>query len=60
MAITSAVQKGSMVYTYNGNRQLFCKQGELHGYTATTLSVVRNKTVYTYDEKGRQISSKAL
>lgn len=58
MEITSAIQKGAMVYAYNGNRQLFVKQGTLHGYTATSLSVVRSNTVYTFDEKGRQISTK--
>lgn len=58
MAITTAVQKGSMVYVYDGNRQLFCKPGELHGYTANSLSVKKNGFIFTFDEKGRQISSK--
>lgn len=30
MAITTAIQKGSSVYVYDGNRQLFVKPGTLH------------------------------
>ena len=60
MAITSAVQKGTTVYVYNGNRQLFSKQGTLQGYTSTSVSVIHNKVIYTYNEQGRQISSKPM
>ena len=32
--IVTAIQKGNMVYVYgNGNKLLFTKSGELHGYT---------------------------
>lgn len=50
MAITTAIQKGSSVYVYDGNRQLFVKLGTLHGYTATTVSVknTNGKVLYTY------------
>lgn len=58
MPITSAVQKGSIVYAYNGNRQLFNKVGILMGYTGNSLSVQRSSVIYTYDEKGRQVSSR--
>lgn len=59
MAITTAIQKGSSVYVYDGNRQLFVKLGTLHGYTATTVSVkhTNGKVLYTYNEKGSQIST---
>lgn len=57
MAITTAVQKGKLVYVYGDkNRQLFVKSGELAGYTGGTVSVKQGNLIYTYDEKGRQVS----
>ncbi len=58
MLITSAIQKGKMVYVYNGNRQLFVKEGTLQGYTATTVSIIRNACIYTFNEKGSQLTCK--
>jgi hypothetical protein len=57
MAITTAVQKGNLVYVYGEkNRQLFTKSGQLTGYTGGSVSVKQGNMIYTYDEKGRQVS----
>lgn len=59
MAITHAVQKGNFVYVYDGNKQLFTKSGQLMGYTSGSVSTKNGSNgsfIYTYDEKGRQIS----
>ena len=55
--ITTAVQKGSYVYAYSGTRQLFSVYGELHGFTATTVSVRKGDYIYVYNERGSQVSS---
>ncbi len=56
--ITVAVQKGSYVYVYGeGNKHLFSREGTLYGFTSTTVSVRRGNTIFTYDNKGCQISS---
>ena len=55
--ITTAIQKGSSVYVYSGTRLLFTKYGELHGFTATSVSVRKGNYIYVYNEKGFQISS---
>lgn len=64
MAITLAVVKGSFVYVYDGNKQLYTlaisKNDELVGYTSSTVSVKRGSFIHTYDEKGRQISSRPV
>lgn len=58
MMITTAIQKGSIVYVYgDGNRQLFNKTGELHGYTSSTVSIRKGNVVYTYNERGSQVGS---
>lgn len=60
MAITLAVEKGSNVYVYDGNKKLYTlaisKNDELVGYTGSTVNVKRGSSVYTYDEKGNQKS----
>ena len=54
--ISTAIQRGSYVYVYDeDNRTLFSVNGELYGFTSTTVSVQRGS--YVYDERGRQISS---
>lgn len=56
--IVTAVQKGNMVYVYGvGNRILFSKYGELHGYTSSSVSVKKGNMIYTYNERGSTISS---
>lgn len=61
MAISVAVQKGKTVYVYNErNSQLYSKSGELVGYTGSTVNVKRGSFIHTYDEKGRQISSRPV
>lgn len=58
MAIGVAVQRGSTVYVYDkNNRVLFTKNGELHGYTSSTVTVKKGGTLYTYNEKGSVIST---
>ncbi len=63
MAIGSAVQRGSLVYVYDGRGHQLAMlqagngaQDGLKGYTGETVSVRRGAYVYTYDEKGRQLS----
>ena len=59
--IETAVQRGNNVYAYGkGNRQLFVKSGELHGYTSTTVNIRRGKYIYVYDERGMQKSVKSV
>jgi hypothetical protein len=64
MAIGSAVEMGSLVYVYDENRrELFTKPkgiqpGDgLKGYTSTRVSIKNGFLIYTYDDKGRQVSS---
>ncbi len=59
--ITVAVQKGNSVYVYGENNQLmFMKLGELYGFTSTTVSVKIGIAVYTYNDRGMQISTKTI
>ena len=55
MAIGTATQRGSTVYVYDEQGHLkFTQNGELHGYTSTTVSIRRNgNTTYVYDDNGR-------
>ena len=55
--VTTAIQRGNFIYVYDGTRQLFSQQGELSGYTSTSVSVKRGTYIYVYNEKGQQISS---
>lgn len=58
MSISTAVQRGASVLAYDeNNRQILARNGELHGFTSSTVSVKRGSTIYTYDEKGRQVSA---
>ncbi|MGH2326939.1 hypothetical protein ACRCD5_01135 [Campylobacter taeniopygiae] len=61
MAITLATIKGSLLYVYDGNKQLYSrpfnpKTDALIGFTSSTVSIKRDRVIYTYDEKGHQIS----
>lgn len=60
MAITLAVKKGSFIYVYDGNKQLYVKgasgNDELIGFTSNTVSIKKGNFIYTYDEKGKQIA----
>lgn len=64
MAITLAVEKGSNVYVYDGNKKLYTlaisKNDELVSYTGSSVNVKRGSFIHTYDEKGRQISSRPV
>ena len=63
MAIGSAVQRGSLVYVYDGKGRLTSllagkePKDVLQGYTSSTVSVHRGSLIYTYDERGRRLSS---
>lgn len=59
--ISTAIQRGSYVYVYDeDNHTLFSVNGELYGFTSTTVSVQKGSYVYVYDERGRQISSHSV
>lgn len=48
-----AIQRGSTVYVYNEkNQQIFALNGELHGYTSSSVSIKRGNTIYVYNERG--------
>ena len=56
--IITAIQKGSTVYIYGEhNRLLFTKNGDLHGYTGSSVSVKKGNTVYTYNDRGSLVST---
>ena len=58
MAISTAIQKGSLVYVYDEkNHLLWTSSGELHGYTGSSVSIKKGNIIYVYDEKQHQISS---
>lgn len=55
--ISVAIQKGNYVYAYNEkNVQLFTRQGDLYGFTSSTVAIRRDKYIYVFNEKGVQIS----
>ena len=63
MAITTAVQKGSVVYVYGENGRQLCivpagtgPNDGLQGYTGATISVRKGAAIYVYYERGRQLS----
>lgn len=58
MAITAAVQRGAFVHVFGeNNRPLFTQNGELAGYTSSTVSIRRSRYIYVFNEKGVQIGS---
>lgn len=58
--ITLAVEKNHWVDVYDGNKKL-CSiplmGGSLVGFTSASVSIKKDKWIYTYDEKGKRISS---
>lgn len=55
--IIVAIQKGNQVYVYKErNSLIFIKNGQLQGYTATTVSVKQGNSIYTYNDKGGLLS----
>ena len=61
MAISTAIQKGNWVYVYNEkNSQSACINGELMGFTSTTVTVKRGNFAYVFDEKGSQKACRSL
>lgn len=64
MAIGNAVQRGSLVYAYDEhNRLIFTRSSGngphdgLKGYTSRTLNIRIGSMIYTYDARGKEISS---
>ena len=56
--VVTAIQKGNSVYVYGEkNRLLFTKNGDLHGYTGSSVSLKRGGTVYIYNERGSLIAT---
>lgn len=48
MAIATAIQRGSRVYVYDERKhELFSKNGELHGYTGSSVSI-KDETVFMF------------
>jgi len=61
MAIGMAMEKGPSVVVYNEkNRELFRKNGKLHGYTAATVTVIYGNSLITYNDKGRETSRRSV
>ncbi len=60
--ISLVIEQNNSVIVYNEkNRTTAMKQlsgGKLLGFTSSSFSIKRGSTVYTYDERGRQISAK--
>lgn len=52
--IGMARERGGYVEVFDeNNRQIFCRIGELHGYTSKTVTIKdRQGTLVTWDEKG--------
>lgn len=54
--------KNDNLYAYDAkNRQLFMRPAKdltLMGYTASTVTVCSKATIYVYNEKGQQISTR--
>lgn len=58
--IASAVQKGSNVYVYNEKGMtLFCRPGELLGFTSTTVTVKKGSSAICYDVSGKTLFSRS-
>lgn len=50
MAISTAVQRGKLVYVYNENgNNTITIQGDLQGFTSSTVTVRRGNMVYVYE-----------
>ena len=52
--IGTATQNGSSVYVYDEDgRVLYTRNGELAGFTGTSVSIREGSSTYVYDEDGR-------
>ncbi|KAF0093286.1 MAG: hypothetical protein E1N59_2978 [Puniceicoccaceae bacterium 5H] len=65
MPIANAIQRGRVVYVYDErNRTFFTRavhsDGELLGYTSTTVNIRNGRIIYTYDERGRTLATRAV
>lgn len=57
MAIGSAIQKGSKVFIMDEKGRIINQyDGELRGYTNSTVTIYRGSFIYIMDEKGRTIN----
>lgn len=55
--ITTAIQRGALVYVYNEKHFNCCVlEGQLLGFTGTTVTIKRDTVIKVYDEKGRMLS----
>ena len=51
--ITTAIQRGNIVYVYGeGSQVIFKTYGILMGYTRTTATVKRGSIISVYNDKG--------
>lgn len=59
MAISTAVQKGNMVYVYDEKgKVLFTRLGKLQGYTSDSVSIETTKsTLSVFDPKNRVVKT---
>lgn len=58
MAISTAVQRGGWVYVYDEKGiSRISLNGQLHGFTSSTVSIKRGNWIYVYDEHGGFVSS---
>jgi len=61
MAIMVAIPFGSRVDVYNEkNKCIWHRDGTLHGYTGSTVSIRYGNKISTYDEKGSEIASHSV
>lgn len=59
MAISTAVQKGNMVYVYDENgKVLFTRLGKLQGYTSDSVSIETTKsTLSVFNQQNRVVNT---
>ena len=52
--IALAIQKGNDVHVYDENdRPIFYINGELAGFTSSTVSIKRDGCIFVYNDKGQ-------
>lgn len=61
MAISTAVQRGKLVYVYNENgNNTITIQGGLQGFTSSTVTVRRGNMIYVYELNSSGRSAKIV
>jgi len=65
MAIGNVIQRGGVISVFDTTgRQIAVigvgAEGELKGYTSTTINVKRGNSIYTYNEKGTIVFTKGV